>query len=368
MKKILIILLSSILLVGCNNTTSDEIKLEKFSRTSLLGGFNTTFQFIGYTKDQTEFDEYYNYAYDRFLYFDSIFDQFKPNDLNNGVYRINELAGQNIPTKVDDELIELLLISKEMYDETNKQVDITMGKVINFWHDSRENINPDTGVSTVPSIEQLEDSFVEDGFDYLDINTKTNEVMITNENISLDLGAVAKGYAAEQIALELEQKGLTSGLLVLGGNTRAIGLKPENINYVAGLRSPDSVFNSFTISLDSSISLVSSGDYNQFFKDEQGNKYHHVIDPDTFFPSTNARSVSILTTHGKYADAISTALLNMTFDEGMQFYEAMKDKYPIEILWTYDIEDKFDHPNGQIIDGYYLVYTDGFNKSLLTSK
>ena len=368
MKKIILILLSLILLSGCNSLDKQENNLEKFSKTSLLGGFNTTFQLIGYAENEDEFDKYYQYAYDRFIYFDSIFDRYKPSALYNGIYKINELAGKNIATKVDNSLVELLVISKEMYELTNKQVDITMGNVIDYWHESRMNVDPNTGVSNVPLFSDLDNSYIQNGFEYLDINQETNEIMITNKDISLDLGAVAKGYAAEQIALELENNGLESGLLVLGGNTRAIGKKPNDINYVAGLRSPDSTFKSFAISLDSSISLVSSGDYNQFFKDQKGHLYHHVIDPDTLFPSTNARAVSVLTTHGKYADAMSTALLNMTFEEGMEFYEKVKNKYPVEILWTYDAKDQFEHPNGKIIDGYFVVTTDGFKDVLLISK
>jgi thiamine biosynthesis lipoprotein len=140
--------------------------------------------------------------------------------------------------------------------------------------------------------------------------------------MSLDVGAVAKGYAVEQVAQFLESQGVASLLISVGGNVRAIGgkLVPDSggeKRWTLGIQNPDTSSpdtNLMNILIDG-LSVVSSGIYERFFTVD-GVQYHHIIDPKTLMPSTYYAQVTILCRDSGLGDALSTAIFNMPLDEG----------------------------------------------------
>ena len=359
MKKLLLVMV--LLFAGCTN----EVKLNKYQNVSLSDSFNTILQLVGYTENKEQFNEYYSYAVDRFAELDKLYDLYDIHPGINNVALINSLAGTNKPVVVEQILFDLLKLSKEMYELTDGTLDITMGKLIAVWHQYREAATLTNNIGPIPSQEELNEAASYRGMEYLELNEETNEVMITKKGVSIDLGAVAKGYAAETIASELQAMGLTCGIVNAGGNTRVIGTKENNLEFKSQLNHPNGgLFDSFSIDIPKDASLVTSGDYNQFFMDEDHNSYHHIIDPKTLYPSDYARSVSVITTNGYIADAVSTALFSMSYDDGIILVKELQKTNDLDVMWTFDIDEAVDMTGGEVIEDQYIIMTDGFKEEI----
>ena len=160
----------------------------------------------------------------------------------------------------------------------------------------------------------------------------------------LDVGAIAKGYAVEKIADYLEEKGVTSFIINVGGNVRTVGLNSENEPFKVGIENPDTESDEKYIEYIkiSDMAVVTSGCYQRFYT-VNGVNYHHIIDPDTLMPGENFMSVSVLAEDSGLGDAFSTSLFLMDIDEGKRLVEATDG---VEAMWVL--------PDGE------LVYSSGF--------
>ena len=155
---------------------------------------------------------------------------------------------------------------------------------------------------------------------------------MADADMSLDVGAIAKGYATEKVADMLEGQGISHVLLDIGGNIRAIGDKPDGTLWRLGLQNPDldSDENYVHIIELESTSLVTSGDYQRYYT-VNGKRYHHIIDPQTLMPSDRFTDVSVIYEDSGISDAMSTALFNMDIEEG----KALAESVGAEVLWIF---------------------------------
>jgi thiamine biosynthesis lipoprotein len=241
--------------------------------------------------------------------------------------------------KVEPELIEFLLYAKELYTLTGGEMNVMMGSVLKLWHDAR------TAGTYVPDMDKLTAAKALTDISLLEIDEENNTVRIAKAGASLDVGALGKGYATEKAAEHLENEGVTSYVLNIGGNIRIIGTKPDGSGWRTGVTNPhnkDTYANYINIS---DISCVTSGDYERYYTVD-GVKYHHIIDKDTLMPSDYFSSVTILTKNSGLADALSTALFSMSYEDGLLLLEKIEEE--VEVLW---IEK----------DGTQLM-TEGFTK------
>ena len=223
---------------------------------------------------------------------------------------VNNSAGKG-PIKVDGRIIDLLETSVELYGLTDGNVNVMMGAVLSIWHEHRSE-----GIS-VPDMETLVAANGHTSIKNLVIDRENMTVEITDPEASLDVGAIAKGYAAERIHDLIASRGLEGYAINLGGNLRVVGTKPNGDGWVSGIQNPDKnatdpYVDKITISASS---LVTSGVYERFYVVD-GVEYHHIINKDTLMPERNYLSVSIHTESSTVADALSTALFNMSVDEG----------------------------------------------------
>ena len=148
----------------------------------------------------------------------------------------------------------------------------------------------------------------------------------------LDVGSGSKGYATEQVAREVEAMGLKSAVISVGGNIRAIGIRPDSETpWRIGIQNPDKEQESNIIELLSidNLSVVTSGVYERFYAVD-GVRYHHIIDPETLFPEDTFDAVTIVTPSSALADALTTALFNMSLEDGMALIGSMEN---CEALW-----------------------------------
>ena len=153
--------------------------------------------------------------------------------------------------------------------------------------------------------------------------------------MSLDVGAVAKGFATEIVAKEIMQDGLKSGIISAGGNVRVLGKPLDGVRerWGIGLQDPDepivSEENYFDVVFANNASVVSSGDYERYYV-VNDKIMHHLIDPETLMPGEYYRAITIVTENSGIADALSTALFLMPYEQSRAFVESLDG---VDALW-----------------------------------
>lgn len=241
---------------------------------------------------------------------------------------LNDNAGKE-PMRVEPELIDFLLYAKELYTLTDGEMNIMMGAVLRLWHDCREEATDNPSAARIPTREALEAASEHISMDSLEIDKENGTVRIADPEASIDVGALGKGYATEMAAQHLKSKGASSYVLNIGGNIRIIGSKPDGSGWTTGIKNPLNP-STYSVYLNiSDISCVTSGNYERYYVVD-GQKYHHVIDKDTLMPSTYFGSVTIFTENSGLADALSTALFTMSYEDGLALIEKLDG---VEVVW-----------------------------------
>lgn len=345
MKRLISLIITAVLLLSTLTSctkTSDEKK--KFTE-SFIDYFDTVATVTGFEKDVESFDKVADDVEYMLKGYHELFDIYNSYSGVNNIRTINENAGVKA-VKVDDRIIDLLLFSKEIYDLTKGKTDVTLGAALRLWHNEREKGISAPESAALPDESALNAAGQLRGFQYLQIDAENKTVFITEKGISLDVGAVAKGYATEKIAMQLEARGVTGYALNIGGNIRVIGDKPDGTKWTAAVRDPDSDGYLMNINLDMK-SFVTSGSYQRFYT-VNGKRYHHIINPETLYPSDTFSSVSVLTDDSGKADSLSTALFSMTLEEGKMLIASLPDT---EAVW--------------VENGGEVHYSEGFLKSVI---
>ena len=354
------LLLIGLLLLGC---APKEKKL--YNDSTMQAGFDTVISIQLYADSQEEFDETFQKATDAFLYYNSLFDKYNDYDVAN-IKTINDNAGIQ-PVEVSQVIIDMLLLSKQYSELSNYQFDVTLGPVLSLWHDVREKaLNGDD--YTLPTEEQLQSARACSGWDKVEIDDENNTVYLNQSCASLDVGAVAKGYATQLVTEMLLEEGYVNGFVNAGGNVEFIGNKINGDLWRAGILTP-SLHNSteslITLELGGQEAFVTSGDYQRYFIHD-GNIMHHIIDPDTLYPARHAKSVTILCEDSGIADILSTTLYTMTYQEGAAYLEKLKENgIEAEAIWIYDKTDEIENENYREKEGYYILTTPNIASKII---
>ncbi len=304
--------------------------------------FDTATKIVGYAEVEEEFNSVcaeikellseYHQLYNIYNRYNGIANLCTVNDLHDGVHKA---------VKVDRKIIDLLEYAKELYILTNGKMNIAMGSVLSIWHDYRtDGINDPAGAS-LPPVDRLTEAAEHTDINKIIIDKEASTVFLADPQMKLDVGAIAKGYAAEQIALYLEAKGINGYMLNIGGNIRCVGESPNGKAWDVGIENPNRENKDVPyidyVHLDAS-SLVTSGNYQRYYT-VNGAKYHHIIDPETLMPAAYFNSVSVLCKDSGKADALSTALFSMSYEDGKKLIESIADA---EAMWvTPDGEQKY---------------------------
>lgn len=291
--------------------------------------FDTVTSIVGYTADADAFQAQAQAAYDTLAYYHRLYDIYHDYEGLNNLKTVNDNAGV-APVKVDRAVIDLLLEAKELYGRTGGKVNVAMGSVLELWHTYREEGLADPANAALPPAADLAAAAEHISMDALVIDEEASTVYLSDLDASLDVGAVAKGYATERAAQALEEQGVTSLLLSVGGNVRAIGGKGEDLPWRTGIQDPagSSMDYLWTVELRGG-SLVTSGDYQRTYTVD-GVDYCHIIDPDTLYPADFCTSVTVWTADSGLADGLSTALFCLPYGEALALVESLDG---VEALW-----------------------------------
>jgi thiamine biosynthesis lipoprotein len=230
--------------------------------------------------------------------------------------RINSQAGLE-PVRVSDET--LAVIEKGIYygQVSDGAFDITMEPVVHLW-------NIGTEEAKVPDMSVLAQRVAKVDYQKVQINRQDQTVFLPEKGMGLDLGGIAKGYAADEIVRLLEGQGVSEAMLNLGGNVYAMGMKEGASLWKIGIQNPfDSRNAYFGIASIANKSVVTSGPYERYFE-EDGKRYHHIFDSSTGLPIENEiASVSVIADLSMDGDALSTTLYAMGIDNGIKLVETL---------------------------------------------
>ncbi|HZK02609.1 MAG TPA: FAD:protein FMN transferase, partial [Anaerovoracaceae bacterium] len=319
------ILLISINLIACESNNKERFEGE------FLHLFDTATRIIGYADSKELFSEYVQGIYDELEIYHQFYDIYNDYEGINNIKTINDNAGIQ-PVKVDQKIIDLLKFGKEVHKMSHGGVNIAMGSVLKIWHEYRERATDDPLKAQLPPMDILEKASEHIDIEDMIIDEVNGTVYLADSEMSLDVGGIAKGYATEQVSRYIVEKGFTDGIISVGGNVRTFGHKGrEDHPWSIGIQNPESGESDiYTVQITDK-SLVTSGDYIRYYTVD-GKRYHHIIDPETLLPSDYFTAVTIICEDSGMADALSTMIFNMPFDQGLDCIEKLQDT---EAVWIY---------------------------------
>lgn len=298
------------LTAGCNTKTTQ--KYEKVEKTDYMMGTVVTLKV--YTTDTQKGNRVIDRAFERIKEIEQLM---STSIRTSDVSRINEAAGIGWVEINQD---TLGVIQRGLYYGSLSQglFDITVGPLVRLW-----------GIGTdhprVPSAGELEKAI---GFvDYrgVRIDEKSRKVMLDREGMMLDLGGIAKGYAADQVKEVMLAEGIKHAVINLGGNVLTLGNRYDGRNWNIGIQDPYAPTGSpMGLIRVKDKTVVTSGDYERYFE-KDGRRYHHILNPGTGYPEINQlKSVTIIADKSFDADALSTTVFLMGREKGMELVERLE--------------------------------------------
>lgn len=309
--------------------------------------FDTVTELTIYAKDEAAAADAAKAAHERLIYLNKLFDIYNE---YNGVVSLMEVNRRAAiaPVEVSAETMALLKFAKEAYTLTGGRVNAAMGSVLSIWHDYREAGLADEANAALPPMELLEKAAEHTDISSIVLDEANGTVFFTDSMVRLDVGAIAKGFAGQIVTDELNARidagEISAALISLGGNVCAAGAKPNGEAWQIAVQDPRGSDNAATASMASGY-VVTSGDYQRYYT-VNGVRYNHIIDPDTLMSADKHASVTVISSDGALADALSTALFIMDTGEGRALIDSIDDA---EALW--------------IAKDGSITQTDGFNIS-----
>lgn len=278
-------------------------------------------------------------------YLYSVDNQFSATRETSELYQLNQTSDEWV--NISLEMQELLYFSMEMAVDTNHTFDPTIAPLVKAWGFTESSHQVPTEEEIQALLPYVDASLVE--LDY------KNQQVYLSEGVSLDFGAIAKGYAADQLVKILEQEKVTCAKLDLGGTVYVKGTKIDGSLWNIGVQNPYGGGYVGTLRLQDK-AVITSGGYQRYFM-EEGTVYHHIIDPRTGFPATSGLgSVTIICDSGARGDALSTALFVSGLEDAVDYWKRYEN---FDMILVTTQGDVYVTPN---LDGNFTLvsgYTQG---------
>lgn len=222
-------------------------------------------------------------------------------------------VGQAI--EVSKELREVIELAEEIYGASDEALDVTVGPLVNLW-----GFGADPRQSEVPPPDAIAQAKSRTGFGALGLQ---GSKLTRHRDIYVDLSAIAKGYAVDQVSQLLESRGIQRYLVEVGGELRGHGLNAAGEPWRIAVEQPEALARSIFTTLPlRDLGMATSGDYRNYFEVD-GQRYSHMIDPRTGYPVTHTTvSVTVLARTCAEADGYATAINVMGVEAGLALAEA----------------------------------------------
>ena len=296
---------SALLLTGCSGAKSSTQTDQDLTYTDML--FDTVIKIqILDPADESILDGLKKLC-------EKYYTMFSTTNTDSELYKLNHANGQ--PFTVSSETANLIQEGIHYSELSGGAFDLTIEPVSALWDFKADK-------PTVPSSDAIAQAVSH--VDYTKVDIQDNTVTLEDPEAGIDLGAIAKGYIADQVKTYLKKQGIKHAIINLGGNVDVIGTKPDGSKYNIGIQKPfDESGEAITSVQLKDQTVVTSGIYERYFKKNE-KLYHHILDPRTGYPcENNLYSVSIITDSSTKADALSTTCFLLGYEKGMELIQSM---------------------------------------------
>lgn len=244
------------------------------------------------------------------------------NRAHSQVMEINHAAGR-APVTVSRPVYELIAVAKAASMVQNSAFNLAIGPLVKRWRIgfNGHSVPPAEEIAALLPRTRPQDVILDDA---------ASSVFLTQAGMEIDLGAIAKGYIADRVRDFMQRRGVTQGLINLGGNVQTLG-SPEG-GWSVGLKKPFAAKEEMVgILAVENKSVVTSGTYERYFELD-GERYHHILDPRTGYPLNNAlESVTIVSTDSLDGDIWTTLAYGMGVEQGCR---AVRNRPDIEAIFV----------------------------------
>ncbi len=328
---ILISILITAALCGCadkNGLSADTSK-----ETAELFAMDTVMNLTAYGENAKQA---INAASDEIKRLDAVF---SISSSGGDIKSINETGSGS----VSSDTAALINRAAEISKNTDGLFDCTIAPVMDAWGFTTKNYR-------IPETTELKTLLA--SVDYNKISITDNTVTLP-ENMKIDLGGIAKGFTSNRIMEIFSQNGVSSGIISLGGNVQALGSKPDGSPWRIAIQDPININSTFAVLNVENKAVITSGGYQRYFE-KDGKKYHHIINPRTGYPADSGLiSVTIVSSDGTLADALSTALFIMGKDQAADYWRKHSSDFEAvlvtengDVCITQGLENSFEMSDG----------------------
>jgi thiamine biosynthesis lipoprotein len=299
------------LLLFVARAPADEPKLSRFSFTEPHMG--TSFKIILYAPDEAAASKAAKEAFARVAELDGIMSDYKP------ASELMQLCGKagGDPVKVSDDLWTVLERAQEVAKRSDGAFDVTVGPIVRLWRRARR-------TKQMPDAEDLAKAKALVGYDKVKLDPKAHKVQLTKKGMQLDLGGIAKGYAADQALLALKKHGVTRALVAAGGDI-AVGDAPPDADAwtvgIAPVEDPESKPKKYLLLKNAAVST--SGDAEQYVEID-GKRYSHIVDPKTGLGLVGRMTVTVVAPNGITSDSLTKVVAVLGPEKGFPIIEETK--------------------------------------------
>lgn len=268
----------------------------------------------------------------------------------DALFSISSESGDILPLNqtgektVAAETAALIERACDISEQTDGLFDITVAPVMEAWGFT-------TGDYRVPDAQTLAQLL--ENVDYHRISMDEDRRVTLAADTEIDLGGIAKGYTSSSLMELFADAGVNSAIVSLGGNVQTLGHKPDGSLWRVAIQDPTDASNNFAVIEVADKAVITSGGYQRYF-DQDGQRYHHIIDPRTGYPSDSGLlSVTIVSEDGTLADGLSTSLFIMGKEQAVAFWQAHRTDFDAvlvtedgEVTITAGLEDCFSMTDG----------------------
>jgi FAD:protein FMN transferase len=264
-----------------------------------------------WAEDSAKGEQAIDAVLDEMRHIDTTMSTYKP---TSEVSQVNDKAADG-PMHISKELFDLLTTARQYSEITDGAFDITYASV-GYMYDFRKRVHPDDAqiAKALPAV----------NYRHVILDPKHQTVQFSQKGVRIDLGGIAKGYSVDRGIEVLKALGYTRAFVGAGGDSRIIGDrfgKP----WIVGIRDPmkgeGNVIARIPL-VDAAIST--SGDYERFF-DEDGVRYHHIIDPHTGHSASKVRSATVIGPYATRTDGLSKTAFVLGPDKALEIYNRLDD-------------------------------------------
>lgn len=254
------------------------------------------------------------------------------------VSRLNKESGGEL----SEDTRYLIKRALDIYKDTDGVFDITIYPIMKLWGFAGDTF-------AVPDEKTLKETLSLVDASKLSYDEKNSQLSFGKKGMEIDLGGIAKGYTSDKVIDILKSYGIEHAMVNLGGNVDLLGKKIDGSEWRIAVQDPKDEDDYIGILSVSDKAVITSGGYERYFE-EDGVRYHHIIDPSTGYPADNGLiSVTIISEDGTLADALSTSLFVMGKDKAIAYWKAHSDQFSVILIdeektlyLSEDIADSFE--------------------------